>query len=516
MAPAARSSWRPASAGVRRAGTAVATSSGGSASSSSRAKRTTRRSRRSGSCPNPRRKVRLQPAPVGTRRRPRHEPAADGSGRDPPGRPLRGRRWDDRTVRAGPGGEPAVRRRILRRAVPTDHRQARGASRDRGGRRRPRLAAVRPARADRARPGRGRHLDGALDDRLRARLWLDRPADPRRVRRAAPRARRERRAGPPVPRDALPARQRVGEPARASPATRSTSPRGCKEKTAPGSRRRPRLRAGGRAGQLGLPCPLLALAASRSCFFRSRAALRSGLRGVALGLPRPSCACAALAASWAVLDSLAHGAAVVAVLAAGGFRSGDPCHPGAMAPSRRGRAAFELRRRDFLAGLLVGRRGVLGGARLPCVGRSRGLARASAGSPVCRLRAGFVIGLGNLAHVAAVVAVRAAGPTAVRRLGHGDLAVAVEVRGLERRSGGLGVLVAASWQASSTPSPSTSWNGALVSDDATAAHDDAAEARARAPGRRCRPPSRYAVDSPSIRFSSPPECADVRACARAG
>ena len=40
-----------------------------------------------------------------------------------------GARWDGGTVRAGPGGEPAVRRRILRSAVPADHRQVRRASR---------------------------------------------------------------------------------------------------------------------------------------------------------------------------------------------------------------------------------------------------------------------------------------------------------------------------------------------------------------------------------------------------
>ena len=76
----------------------------------------------------------------------------------------------------------------------------------------PRLAAVRPARADRARPGRGRHLDGAVDDRLRAGLWLAEGADPRRVRRATPCARGQRSSGPPVPGVALPARQRVREP----------------------------------------------------------------------------------------------------------------------------------------------------------------------------------------------------------------------------------------------------------------------------------------------------------------
>src|SRR6185503_2128601 len=143
------------------------------------------------------------------------------------------------------------------------------------------------------------------------------------------------------------------------------------------------------------------------------------------------------------LAGFADGAAVVAVLAAGGLRSGNPCDPGAMVPFTRVGGWIELGRRDFLAGLLFGRRSVLGGlvGRLVClavgrVGRRFGPGRAGLAG-VARLAcvAGFrlvtrrVIGLGDLADVAAVIAVRAAGPTAVGGLGHGDLAVAVEVRG---------------------------------------------------------------------------------------
>ena len=65
------------------------------------------------------------------------------------------RRWRARHVRARPGGQPPVRGRVLRRALPADHRHVHRADRNRRAGRRPRLAGLRAARGDRARPRRG-------------------------------------------------------------------------------------------------------------------------------------------------------------------------------------------------------------------------------------------------------------------------------------------------------------------------------------------------------------------------
>ena len=83
-----------------------------------------------------------------------------------------------------------------------------------------------------------------------------------------------------------------------------------------------------------------------------------------------------------LLGGLAHGTAVIAVLAAGGLGTGDPCHPGAVAVgSRWVERRLGLRGRDFLACSLLRRRRVLG--RL--VGRASSR-RLVASSPVARCR----------------------------------------------------------------------------------------------------------------------------------
>ena len=86
--------------------------------------------------------------------------------RDPADRALHGRGRRARHVRRGPGRQPPLRRRFLRRAVQDPDRDLRGPGRRRVDRGRSRMADVRPARGDRALTRERGHRDRPLDDRL--------------------------------------------------------------------------------------------------------------------------------------------------------------------------------------------------------------------------------------------------------------------------------------------------------------------------------------------------------------
>ena len=96
-------------------------------------------------------------------------------------------------------------------------------------------------------------------------------------------------------------------------------------------------------------------------------------------------------------------------------------------------------------------------------------------------------------------------------LGHGDLAVAVEVRRFERGCGGFRVL-SGRFLAGVVDAVAVNvdWNGALVSDDATRSHgaplNASTSTRAALPANEPER-SRFTIDPLLL----PPECADVRA-----
>ena len=140
-----------------------------------------------------------EPALLGARRRSRHEPPpVRGRGDDAP-RPDRGRRRSATPSRPRPGRQPGLGRPVLRRALPRPLRRVHRAGRDRRPARRPGVVRLRAAGARRARSRAGRDHDHRLDDRLPARLRLDRAADLRRARLPAPGRRRERGARPVLP-----------------------------------------------------------------------------------------------------------------------------------------------------------------------------------------------------------------------------------------------------------------------------------------------------------------------------